>query len=124
MPAQMVTVREPLVTALGVAIIAVDLDFVFDPDTCLYQFNGSRLNRRGIKVLGTGINYFLTVGQLGTTRLQECESPANTCRKTVTLGIQLSRSFTSTILGTASASKLIVRFARDYPSDCAQACCT
>ena len=123
MPFEIITVRETLVTAFGFTIVDVDLDFVFDPDTCSFQFARSTLNRDGIKFLGTGSNYFLSVVQLGTTQVEECESPPNTCRKVITLGIQLRRSFNSTILGTASAKKLIVGFARGYQTECLQACC-
>ncbi len=124
MAIEIITVTETLVTAFGFTVVEVDLDFAFDPDTCLFQFARPDLNRNGIKFLGTGINYFLTVIQLGTTRIEECELPPNTCRKVITLGVKLHRSFNSTILGTASAKKLIVSFAREYPTDCFQACCS
>ncbi len=52
MPFEIITVRETLVSAFGFTIVDADLDFVFDPDTCSFQFARSTLNRDGNKLLG------------------------------------------------------------------------
>ncbi len=127
MPAQLVTItRNYITTRFGGSLLAVDYDFRWDAVNCTFTFLGGTPTATGYTVGGTGPTWVTRVREVSSGKV-ECESPANTCKKTITVNVQIRETWNLTIplVGTfvVRSSRLIINRNLRFATQCLPQCC-
>ncbi len=127
MPAGLVRItRNYITTRLGGRLLDVDYDFSFDPATCALTFLGATPTSTGYTIGGTGPTWVTTVRQFDAATV-ECETPANTCKKTISLHLTIRETWNLTVplVGafTVRTSRIIADKRLRFATQCSEKCC-
>ena len=128
MPAQLVTISRTFITTrLGGSLLAVDLDFRIDTDDCSFTFLRGTPTSLGYTVGGTGPSWVTRFNEVSSNTV-ECAAPPETCKKTITVNVQVRETWNLTIplVGTfvVRTSRLIINRNLRFATQCLPQCCS
>lgn len=127
MARQLVTIsRNFITTRLGGNLLAVDFDFIYDGADCTFKFVKGTPTSAGYTFGGTGPTWTTRVTEVSSNKV-ECEAPPNTCKKTITINVQIRETWSLTIPLIATfvirTSRVIINRNLRYATQCMPACC-
>lgn len=127
MARQLVTVtRNFITTRIGGNLLDIDFDFIFDDEDCTFQFKGGTPTSSGYTFGGTGPTWTTRVTEVASSTV-ECEDPPNTCKKTITVNVQIREtwSFTLPLIATfvIRQSRVIINRNLRFATWCLSQCC-